>query len=266
MRWFYFARRRLTLSPSGLILYTCTKNYMEVRAYLNKTGNKKMYIRLSVLALLNTIFTIVLATWIVVDDSEIFASTELPLWPGWDYIHADFDDTTIIPYEAWSGDILSQAARWFIPLCAIFFFAFFGFAHEIWAGYGRLFYRASSTVISWASWVRGNVLKPKIARQPILEIRRGQKPSVLPMYRTGQPSRHNAAAAFSPNNSYGSYDSTFSLEEKYPWVATSEVGTLPGTPASLDKDLPARPAASRHFSPEESTQSFSSTKGLIPRV
>lgn len=231
---------------------------------MTKTGSSKQYIRLAALAFISSIATTAFSIWIIVIDAQ----GAVP-WPGWTSVHSNWDEIDMVPYDLWSGFVLTQAARWFIPLCAFVFFGFFGFANEVWAGYGRIFHSVSSKVLSWASLVHGRISKPKLADlQPVLVIQRGQGPSDLPMYHSTHPTRHNLASAFSPDHSYASFDSTVSLEEKYPWVATASVGTLPDTPLSLGQDysphtLPSRPAAT--FSPENSTQSFSSMKGLIPR-
>ncbi|KZP27913.1 STE3-domain-containing protein [Athelia psychrophila] len=243
---------------SVLIVHKCVKNYAAVRAYMTKTGSSKQYIRLAALAFISSIATTTLSLWIIVNDAQVAGP-----WPGWTVVHADWDAIGAVPYAMWSGFALVQASRWFIPLCAFTFFAFFGFANEVWAGYGR----ALHSVLAWAASVRGKIATPGLAdlRRPVLAIQRGS--GGLPLYHT-QPTRHSLASAFAPDRSCASFESTVPMEEKYPWVGVSSVGTLPDTPQTLAEGyspygLPSRPAAT--FSPENSLQSFSSTKGLIPR-
>ncbi|KAF7974517.1 hypothetical protein HWV62_11970 [Athelia sp. TMB] len=243
----------------GLILHTCAKNYGEVRKYLNKMANRKQYIRLAILAILNFFATTGLSLWIIIVDSQNFEP-----WQGWAYVHSNWDVIGQLPYAVWGPYVLSQASRWFVPLCALMFFSFFGFADEVWAGYDRAFRAISSKVLTWAAPVRGRFSKSKAGDRPIIAIRRDH--SDLPMYHPSQPTRHEMGSAFTPDRSYASFESSVSLGDKYPWVATSSVGTLPDTPLSIgDNHLPSRPAAAHRFSPEDSTQSFSSSKGLIPR-
>ncbi|KZP15169.1 STE3-domain-containing protein [Athelia psychrophila] len=247
-----------------LMLRHCAKNYVEVRLYL-KTADTKQYIRLAILAWINIIATISLSLWIIVVDVQ---PENIGPWLGWTAEHAGMDETWVVLYEQWNS-CLSQAARWFTPMCAFMFFGFFGFSDEVWAGYGRSFRAASSKVHSWASWVRRT---PERAEQPVLPIESGKGPSDLPMYHTSQPTRHNLASTFLPAFSFAPFDSTISQEEKYPWVSTSSTGSLSVGSLSWDeylahRDLPSHPATTYHFSPlDDSTQSLSYTLGQIPHI
>ncbi|KZP21666.1 STE3-domain-containing protein [Athelia psychrophila] len=244
-----------------LILHHSAKNYAEVRLYL-KTADTKQYIRLAILALINIIATISLSLWIIIVEVQ---PENLGPWLGWAAEHADWDDIFVVTYEEWNS-CLSQASRWFTPMCAFIFFAFFGFSNEMWAGYGRSFHAASSKIHSWASWVRGT---PKRAEQSVLPIQSGKGPSDLPMYHTSQSTRHSLASAFLPDFSFAPFDSAISLEEKYPTssAGTLSVGSLSWDEYLADRDLLSRPATTYHFSPlDDSMQSFSYTQGQIPQI
>ncbi|KZP13102.1 STE3-domain-containing protein [Athelia psychrophila] len=247
-----------------LIIRHCANNYAEVRLYL-KTADTKQYIRLAILALMNIIATVAFSPWTIIDEAQ---PGNLGPWLGWAAEHADWEVIWVVPYDKWNS-WLSQACRWYTPLCAFIFFAFFGFSDEMWAGYERSFRAASSKVHLWASWVCG---KPKRAEQPVLPIQSDKIPSALSVYHSSQPIRHNLASAFLPDVSIASSDSTISLEERYPWGSTSSAGTLSVGSLSWDKnlahcDLPSRPATTYHFSPlDDSRHSFSYTHGQIPRI
>jgi pheromone a factor receptor len=61
-------------------------------------------------------------------------SVPLQAYVSWDYAHANFGLIDQIPSVAWQADpveVLSiELSRWFIVICAVVFFAFFGFADE----------------------------------------------------------------------------------------------------------------------------------------
>lgn len=246
-----------------LILRQCAKNYADVRLYL-KTADTKQYTRLAILSMINITSTISLSLWIIIDDLQ---PENLGPWLGWASEHADWEAIWVVRYVQWNSWI-SQACRWFTPMCAFIFFAFFGFSDEVWAGYGRSFPAASSEVLSWASWARG---KPTRAERPVLPISSDKGPGDLPVYRNSQRTRHNLASAFSPDISFASFGSAVSLEEEYTWVSTSSTGALSVGALSwdeylADRALPCRPAAAYHFSPDDFTQSFSYAQGQAPRV
>lgn len=235
---------------------TCANNYAEVRRYLHMASTKQ-YIRLTVLAILSIFATVPLSLLIIISD---LAPQNLRPWLGWAVEHSEWEVIMVASYAQWGARWLLQASRWFNTLCAFSFFAFFGFADEVWAGYGRAFRAASRKVLSWASWVRGKFSKPKLAEHSAL-IQSDKGPSDLPIYHSSQATRHNLASAFSLDASFVSFDSAFSLEEKYPWVANSSIGTLPASPLSLHeysvpRGVPSHTATYHLVSPEDSMQAF----------
>ena len=53
---------------------------------------------------------------------------------SWDFAHAQFNVIAQIPAAVWQADpvgvVSVELSRWFLVICAVVFFAFFGFADE----------------------------------------------------------------------------------------------------------------------------------------
>ena len=68
-------------------------------------------------------------------------------WKGWADTHFDFSRVVTFPAFIWRRDptlaIPLELSRWVLPLCALAFFAFFGFAEE-----ARKHYRAAAMAVA----------------------------------------------------------------------------------------------------------------------
>ncbi|KAI0742594.1 STE3-domain-containing protein [Daedaleopsis nitida] len=89
------------------------------------------YYRLMILAITEIVFTIPLGVY------ELYSNAidgALHPWLGWDDTHFNFSLVGQVPNVIWRSDpnlvIPLEMSRWILPLCAIVFFAFFGFAEE----------------------------------------------------------------------------------------------------------------------------------------
>ncbi|KAF8439983.1 pheromone A receptor-domain-containing protein [Boletus edulis BED1] len=97
----------------------------------NRNLSSSRYFRLMGLASLEFIFAIPLATYSI----YVNAATE-PVQPyvSWQSAHAQMGDVLELPTAIWQATTLStesvELSRWFVVLCAVAFFAFFGFADE----------------------------------------------------------------------------------------------------------------------------------------
>lgn len=109
----------------------------------NKSLTVSRYFRLMALATTEIIFTTPLAIF-----SMWFNATASPIgpWRSWDDTHFDYFRVKQIPAVLWRNGTRSQVvglelSRWVIPLCALVFFGFFGFAEEAKKNYRAVFQR-----------------------------------------------------------------------------------------------------------------------------
>jgi pheromone a factor receptor len=107
---------------------------------VNSNLNSNRYFRLMCLAGTEILFTFPLSCW-----SIFLNATSDPIepWKGWDDTHSDFSHVGQYPSVIWhldKGEAISlETTRWFVILCAIVFFAFFGFADEARKNYRAAF-------------------------------------------------------------------------------------------------------------------------------
>jgi pheromone a factor receptor len=97
----------------------------------NSNLNSNRYFRLMCLAATEIICTIPLSCWSIF--LNVTSETIEP-YNGWVNVHSDFSAVDQFPsviWEANSGIAISlETSRWFVVMCAIIFFAYFGFADE----------------------------------------------------------------------------------------------------------------------------------------
>jgi len=105
----------------------------QFKEFLSTNGNlsSSRYFRLMGLAGIEVLCTVPLACYSIYLN---LTSVPLQAYVSWDYAHANFGLIDQIPSVAWQADpveVLSiELSRWFIVICAVVFFAFFGFADE----------------------------------------------------------------------------------------------------------------------------------------
>jgi len=118
------------------ILSICAfaKSHAQFKALLSNHSTSltsSRYIRLMILAGIEAVLTVPLGLWSTYEntrDGQFFP------WKGWDDTHADFSRVEQIPAILWQSSPISSVSlsmtRSFTILCALIFFAFFGFAEE----------------------------------------------------------------------------------------------------------------------------------------
>jgi hypothetical protein len=137
---------------------------------MNKNLSSSRYFRLMGLAGIEMLCTIPLGAYVIYLNAT--AQPVLP-WISWANVHFNFSRIEQIPSVAWrtSGPaVLSiEFSRWFLVVCALVFFAFFGFADEARKNY-RLAYvsvakrvglSTAGTVSTGGSWSTGYVVIPR---------------------------------------------------------------------------------------------------------
>lgn len=101
---------------------------------------KGRYFRLMALAMVETMCTTPLAVFVIV-----LNATAMPLepWRSWEDTHYGFSRVEQIPAIIWRRNHLLvvslELSRWATVICALTFFAFFGFAQEARKNYRRFF-------------------------------------------------------------------------------------------------------------------------------
>lgn len=114
----------------------------QFRRFLSTSGalTSSRYFRLMALAVTDIIFTLPLSIYEVVSNTGHGAVAP---WRGWADAHFGFDRVNQYPAAVWRADptrsIPLQLTRWITPLCALVFFAYFGFAEEARKNYSNAF-------------------------------------------------------------------------------------------------------------------------------
>ena len=230
----------------GLIIYTCTKRYVGIRAsVVSLPHSYRHYYRLSALAFIASFCTIAATSYVIVANAQ----GGVEPWKGWADDHYAFSAVWQFTAAEWmnqSNAVAIQASRFFLIACPLVFFAFFGLTEEV-----RELYRNAFVAL---------VTKFRKATARIREASSGRKRgfdtsspcqergNTLPVFT--QPKlafRHDLMASFSPNFSltnvaFGASDSAITLADKQETIEfSSEIGTLPHTPSSIDLSVPNSP-------------------------
>ena len=83
------------------------------------------------LACTDVLCTIPLSSYIIYLN---LTTNAVQAYVNWDWAHRDFSFVVQIPSDVWKANpteaIAVELSRWFVVLCAVLFFAFFGFADE----------------------------------------------------------------------------------------------------------------------------------------
>ena len=126
-----------------LTVWSFLKRRREMSKFLNTNSQITFsrYFRLMVLSMMDTVLTIPLASfaiWLNAVESEVSP------WRGLADAHFDFGRVDQIPSDLWrlsKWDTLSfYLDRWFIVVCALVFFGFFGFAEESRKNYSKMYW------------------------------------------------------------------------------------------------------------------------------
>ncbi|KAE9383748.1 pheromone receptor [Gymnopus androsaceus JB14] len=113
--------------------------------FTNSKLNSNLYIRLMCLAGTEIVFTVPLSCWSIYLN---ITSQPIEPWNGWADVHSDFSRVdqfpSVIRHLNEGTAISLETTRWFVVVCAIVFFGFFGFADE-----ARKHYRAGKDKIDF---------------------------------------------------------------------------------------------------------------------
>ncbi|KAF8884494.1 fungal pheromone STE3G-protein-coupled receptor [Infundibulicybe gibba] len=97
----------------------------------NKSLTLSRYFRLMALAMTEILFTTPLAAFSIWLNAT---ATPIGPWRSWADTHFNYSRVRLIPAILWRSNRLLSASmefsRWVVPLCALIFFVFFGFADE----------------------------------------------------------------------------------------------------------------------------------------
>ncbi|KNZ77956.1 Pheromone B alpha 3 receptor [Termitomyces sp. J132] len=108
---------------------------------LNKSLTISRYFRLMALATTEIMLTTPLAIFTIWLNAT---ASKIDPWRGWADAHLDYSRVELFPAILWrngshSEIIGMELSRWLIPLCALIFFSFFGFADEAKRNYHAAF-------------------------------------------------------------------------------------------------------------------------------
>ncbi|TDL15314.1 STE3-like pheromone receptor [Rickenella mellea] len=98
---------------------------------IHLSSQRKHYLRLVILALLEITFATPFAVVVMVFDLTIF-----PVLPyiSWENIHSNYSVVNEVPAVLWHSDlriaVLTEMTQWILVLCAVTFFGVFGFSGE----------------------------------------------------------------------------------------------------------------------------------------
>jgi hypothetical protein len=146
---------------SALSLMSLLKRQAQFSQFMssNKAISMSRYVRLMALATTDIFFTVPIATFAL----GLNLVRGVDSYTNWDDVHFDFGRIGQIPAVYWRTDrwlVLSlQLTRWSCVLCALVFFAFFGFAEEARRHYKNAFFRVLSPFAGpWGILTRSVVL------------------------------------------------------------------------------------------------------------
>ena len=142
-----FSPSYLYFVSDGMLLVLTLRSFARRRVEFGRflSSNKSLtlsrYFRLMALAMSDIIFTTSLATFMMWLNAT---ATPIGPWRSWADTHFDFNRVEEFPALFWRSDHLTvisiEFSRWVGPLCAILFFAFFGFADEARKNYRNAFW------------------------------------------------------------------------------------------------------------------------------
>jgi pheromone a factor receptor len=212
---------------------------------MNKNLSSSRYFRLMGLAGIEMLCTIPLGAYVIYLNAT--AQPVLP-WISWANVHFNFSRIEQIPSVAWrtSGPaVLSiEFSRWFLVVCALVFFAFFGFADEARKNY-RLAYvsvakrvglSTAGTVSTGGSWSTGSKS----------EMAYNSRAGIMPVFVTQRTEqKRDSLTSFSTDISIGEFNDAKEIPYSPTETATGSISkeSLPSTPVDGQTiPLPDTPA------------------------
>jgi pheromone a factor receptor len=215
----------------------------------NRNLSSSRYFRLMGLAGIEVVCTIPLACW------SIYLNTSTqPVEPyvSWQYAHAEMGVIDQVPAVLWRATPIStmsiELTRWFLVLCAVIFFAFFGFADEARKNY-RLAYTsiAKRVGLSTGSMSATGTYTAN-GTNPDMSYNGGT--ATMPVFITHQSEKkRDSLASFSSRMSLPDYGGALAdVKEPFSPTATTAGSmskeSLPRSPVDIDSvPLPALPEA-----------------------
>ncbi|KAF9238461.1 pheromone A receptor-domain-containing protein [Melanogaster broomeanus] len=214
----------------------------------NKNLSSSRYFRLMGLAGIEVVSTIPLGAY-----SIYLNATAQPIqrWISWSNTHYDFSAVGQYPSVVWHENSLTvmsiQLTRYFVVICAVIFFAFFGLAEEARKNYRQAYQSVAKRVglstgaISATGTWTANGTNPDMSY--------GSRPGNMPVFITQRTERkRDSLASFSTDLSLGDYGGALDdVKKEEPYSPTSSGGsiskeTLPISPVdSNDLILPTLP-------------------------
>jgi len=216
----------------------------------NRNLSASRYFRLMGLAGVEILFTIPLGCWSIYTNT-----TAQPVEPyvSWEYVHSQMGVIDQVPAAEWQATPLSTAnielSRWFLILCALVFFAFFGFADEARKNY-RLAYTSiakrvglsTGSMSATGTWTANGT-------NPDMSYNGGN--ATMPVFITHQSEKkRDSLASFSSRMSLPDYGGALGDLKKDPFSPTATTSgsiskeSLPRLPMDIDNvPLPALPEA-----------------------
>jgi len=215
---------------------------------VNKNLSSSRYFRLMGLAGIEVVSTIPLGAY-----SIYLNATAQPIqrWISWSNTHYDFSAVGQYPSVVWHENSLTvmsiQLTRYFVVICAVIFFAFFGLAEEARKNYRQAYQSVAKRVglstgaISATGTWTANGTNPDMSY--------GSRPGNMPVFITQRTERkRDSFASFSTDLSLGDYGGALDdVKKEEPYSPTSSGGsiskeTLPISPVdSNDLILPTLP-------------------------
>jgi pheromone a factor receptor len=186
---------------------------------MHENLNISRYWRLMALAGIDLILTIPLNSW-----QLWLVTVRQPVnkWVSWADTHSNFSRVVLFPRVIWSINPVSAAGlelqRWSPIICAIVFFAFFGFAQEAQANYSRA-YRSVARRFGYSKATASSAASNSHSA--------GSKPSnnymdaSLPAYMSGS----DLKASLAIDTKTGSFGSVDVFDEKYSPYSPTDTST-----------------------------------------
>lgn len=179
-------------------------------------------------------------------------TTGVSPWISWSNTHLDFSRVGQYPAVVWKQDSLSvvsfELTRWGSIMCAVIFFAFFGFADEARKNYRLAFDSVAKRVGYTTGTMFSNMSSSFGSKQALSSTARG----TLPVYiKQESVSKHDSFISFSTNLTLG--DGGGALDDKLSHSPSSRYSydeKRPLPPISSPEPALDPASAPRHFTDE----------------
>jgi len=203
------------------------------------------------LAGIEVLCTVPLASFVIYLNLTV---NSVQAYVSWDYAHADFSFVDQIPSVVWKADQMGvvsiELSRWFTILCAVVFFAFFGFADEARRNYQLVFVSVAKRVGLSTGFVSDSGTWTANGSNPDMSC--NSRSATMPVFITHQmEKKRDSLASFSSRMSLPDYGGALADVKEPPSpsdTATSSGsmtrGSLRRSPVDVDSvPLPTLPEA-----------------------